>query len=146
MQVAVGVRIAVSRASDVAVREHRAQDLVAPRKSRRRTLERIEDGRRLRQPGEQRRLRKGQMHCTLREIGLRRGFDPVRAVSVEHLVDVRLQDPALGALPGELDRETCLRRLAAECLRRLLDVEVTGELLRDRRAALDDVSRSDVGE
>src|SRR5215211_357819 len=86
------------------------------------------------------------MPCPLREIRLRRSLDPVRTVAVEDLVDVRVQDPALRLLTGQLDRETRLRRLSPEGLRRRLDVEVARELLRDRRAALHDVAGAHVGE
>jgi hypothetical protein len=82
----------------------------------------------------------------LGEVRLRRGLDPVRVAAVENLVHVRVQDPALRLLARELDRETRFGCLAAERLRRLLDVEVARELLRDRRAALHDVARADVGE
>ena len=57
-----------------------------------------------------------------------------------------LQDPVLRLLARELDREARLRRLAAEGLRRLLDVEVARELLRDRRPALHDVAGANVRE
>ena len=51
---------------------------------------------------------------------------------------------ALRPLVGELDRETRLAQLARE--RPLArDVEVPDELLRDRRAALDDLALADVG-
>jgi hypothetical protein len=104
------------------------------------TVERIEHGRRLRQPGEQCRLRQQEVLRSLREVRLRCSLDPVRAVAVEDLVDVRVQDPALRPFARELDRETGLRRFTAERLGRLLDVEIARKLLRDRRAALDDMS------
>jgi hypothetical protein len=59
-------------------------------------------------------------------------------VAEVHLVQVRLEDPVLFVLVLELEREACLLRLPLE---RFLaaDVEVADELLRDGRAALDDL-------
>ena len=116
-------------------------------------MERVEDGRRLRQPGEESGLVQRQLPRRLRKVGLSRRLDPVRVVSVVDLVHVRRQNPLLPTpasvlrllLPGELDRETCLCRLASERLRLLLDVEVAHELLSDRRASLHDLARLHVG-
>src|SRR5439155_532592 len=59
------------------------------------------------------------------------------------LVQVGLEDPVLRPVARQLDREAGLGDLAAE--RPLVaDVEVADELLRDRRAALDDAARADV--
>ena len=107
-------------------------------------MEWIEQRRCLGQAGQQGRLGQSQVLRPLREVRLRRRFDPVGTVAVEHLVDVRVQDPALRLLASNLDRQARLRRLAAERLRRFLDVEVACELLRDRRSALHDVTRAHV--
>src|SRR5262249_58744832 len=68
--------------------------------------------------------------------GLVGRLDPVRVVAVIDGVHVRAEDPVLGSVTGELDRQTRLFDLALE---RPLprDVEVADQLLRDRRAALD---------
>ena len=65
-------------------------------------------------------------------------------VAVEDLVQIRGEDPVLRPLPRELDREAGLGELA---LQRLLarQVQVPDELLGDRRAALDDLAGTDVG-
>ena len=111
-----------------------------------RTMKRVVVGRRLRQTGEERRVVQRQVPRLLREVGLCRGLDAVRVVPVEDLVHVGVENPGLRLLARELDREACLCRLAPERLRRLLDVKVARELLRDRRPALDDVAGADVGD
>src|SRR5207244_1560528 len=99
-----------------------------------------------RQAREQGGLRERQLLRMLREVRLRGRFDPVGVVAVEDLVHVRVEDPRLRLLARELDRETCLGGLPAERLRRLLDVEVSRELLRDRGTALNDVAGANVRE
>ena len=146
VQVAVGDGVGVLRRRDVAVPEHRTQHLVPPGDRLLRAVEGVENRRRLRQSREQGRLRQRQMARPLGEVRLGSRLDPVRTVAVENLVDVGVEDPALRLLARELDRKACLRRLAAERLRGLLDVQVARELLRDRRAALHDVARPDVRE
>src|SRR5262249_10161032 len=106
--------------------------------------ERVEVRRCLRQTGEQRGLRKSQMPGRLREVCLRRRLDPVGAVPVEDLVDVRVENPALGLLARKLDREARLGCFAAERLRGLLDVQVARKLLGDRRAPLNDMAGTHV--
>ena len=116
MKVPVRACVRILRRRDVTVREHGAKHLVTPCDRLLRAVERIEHGRRLREPGKQSRLWNRQVLRAFREVRLGRRLDPVRAVAVEHLVHVRLQDPALGALARELDRETRLGRLPAERL------------------------------
>ena len=79
----------------------------------------------------------------LREVGLRRGLDAVRVVPEVHLVQIAREDPVLGVRVLDLLREAGLLDLAVEG-DLLADVEVADELLRDRRAALDDVAALDV--
>ncbi len=146
MEISVGAGRVVLGLRDVAVREHRAQNLVAAGDGIARALERIEQRGRLWKPCEQGRLGQGQVRRPLGEVRLRRCLDAVRAIAVEDLVDVALQDPVLRLLARELDRETRLRGFPPERLGRLLDVQVARELLRDRRSALHDVSRLDVCE
>src|SRR5947208_1899541 len=73
------------------------------------------------------------------------GIEAVGVISVVHLVEVGRQDPLLRPLPVELRGEARFLELA---LHRPLvrDVEVSDELLCDRRAALDDPPRPDVGD
>jgi len=100
--------------------------------------------RRLRQAGEQGGLRERQLRSVPREVGLRSRLDPVRVVAVVDLVHVGGQDPLLRPGARQLDGEARLFELALD--RPLLrhGVEVADELLRDRRAALDDLARADV--
>ena len=79
----------------------------------------------------------------LREVRLRRGLDAVRVVAVVDGVQVLGQDRRLRLLARQLDRETRLLELAVERLL-LAGVEIADELLRDRRAALDDLAGRDV--
>ena len=106
--------------------------------------ERVVDGRRLREPGEERGLGERQPAGRLREVRLRGGLDAVGLVPVVHLVQVRRQDPVLRPGAVELRREAGLLELALHGpLPR--DVEVPDELLGDRRASLDDAARLEVG-
>ena len=125
----------VRRTSRIA-RKH----LVAARDRARGPVQRVVARRRLRQAGQQRRLPEPELARVLREVGLRRGLDPVGVVAVVDLVHVLVEDPVLRPAAAQLDREARLLDLALE--RPLLrDVEVAHELLRDRRAALDDLRR-----
>ena len=70
-------------------------------------------------------------------------MDAVGPAPVEDGVEVVLEDPVLRPLAVEPDGETGLDRLPLE--RDLVpDVEVADELLRERRAALDDLAGADV--
>ena len=101
--------------------------------------DRVVERRRLRQAGEQGRLHQRQVLRRLREVRLRRRLDAVGVVAEVDLVHPRGQDPVLRPVPAELDREAGLLDLPLEGpLAR--DVEVADELLRDRRAALDDAA------
>ena len=137
-------RPAVLLRGDLALGEHRLQHLLAPHERRRRVVQRVVDRRRLRQAGEQRRLRKRQVLRLLREVRLGGGLDAVGVVPVVDGVQVGLEDPRLRPLVAELDREAGLLDLAVE---RLLAarVHVPDELLADRRAALDHLAGADVG-
>jgi hypothetical protein len=107
-----GLRVLGAR--NVEVREHRAQHLVPPRERLVRRVERVEVRRRLRQPGEQRRLGERELRGRLREVRLRRRFDPVGVVSVVDLVLVGVQDLGLRPAVAELDREARLLGLALD--------------------------------
>ena len=122
---------------------HGAQHRVAPRERLPGLGERVVGGRRLRQPGEQRRLAQRRSLRRLREVGLRRRLDPVGEVAVVHLVEIRGEDPLLRPRIVELDRETRLLELPLHGPL-VGDVEVADELLRDRRPALHDLARLDV--
>jgi len=66
-----------------------------------RDLRRVEDRRRLRQSGEQRGLREGELpQVGHAEVRRSRGLHAVRAVPVVDLVEVQLQDLLLGVGPG----------------------------------------------
>src|SRR5436305_5799677 len=102
--------------------------------------ERVIDGRRLRQACEHRRLRERQILRTRREERLCRRLRTVCRASVEHLVEIRVEDALLRPHLRELDREAGLLYLAREGSARVPDVQVAHELLRDRRTALDDLA------
>ena len=126
-------------ALDVALVEHRQQDVVPARSGDLGAVERVVGARELRQPGEQRRLGKVQLGGVLRVVRLRGRLDPVGEVAVVHLVHVRGEDAVLRPGVVQLDREARLLQLPLD--RALAaDVEVADELLRDRRAALDDLA------
>ena len=131
-------------AGDVAVRVHRAEDVVAPCDGPLGRLDRVVLGRRLRQAGEGGGLDEREVPRPLREVRLRRRLDPVRVAAVEDLVQVAGEDPVLRPLPVELDREAGLLDLALERPLVRHRVEVAHELLRDGRAALDDAPGLDV--
>src|SRR5436190_8509750 len=143
MELAVCDRRGELPARDRTVLQHRAQDLVAAVERVERPVDRVEDGRRLRQTGEQRRLVECERARSAREVGLRGRLDSVRVVAVVDGVHIRAEDPVLRSVAGELDRQARLLDLALE---RPLpgDVEVADELLRDRRAALDDSAGAQV--
>ena len=120
---------------------HLPQHLVAPRFRGARVEQRVVFGGRLRQPGQQRRLRQAQLPDRLGEVDLRGGADPDRGAAFDRPVggdvEVGAEDfPARVAL-GVLDRQLRLDDLALERLLGVADAEVADQLLGDRRAALD---------
>ena len=137
-------RVPVLPCVDVADVEHVGEGLGAAGACGRRSRDRVERARRRRQPREQRRLRQRQVLRALAEVDLGRLLDAVRAVAEVDRVQIGRQDPLLRPLLRELERQRGLAHLASD---RLLvpDVRVLDELLRDRRAALDDALLPDVG-
>ena len=119
--------------------EHRPQDLVAPLDRRLRVEQRVVDRRRLRQTGEQGSLLQAQLARVLGEIDLGSGLDAVGAGAEVDVVQPGLEDPVLLPFLAELDRQARLLDLAAEGAPGVPDVEVAHELLRQRRASLDDL-------
>ena len=119
--------------------EHREQHLVPPGDRAGRIDERVVGRRRLRQPREQRRL--GECE-TARRAGVVRAcrrLGTVCEVAVEDRVEVRGEDSLLRPLAVELHGQARLGDLPLDgALAR--DVEGADELLRDRRAALDDAA------
>jgi hypothetical protein len=102
-----------------------------------------------RRPGDHPRERRGLLQVqgcgVLSEIELRRGLDPVHAVAEENVVQVQLQDLPLRVVPVHLDRFAGLRQLASKRVGRPSG-HVLHQLLGDRRAALRELSGSDVGD
>ena len=123
--------------------EHRSEDGRAAGAGARRRGERVVDRRRLGEPREKSGLRERQLQGRAGEERLRGSLDPVCLTAVVHLVQVRGQDPVLRPGVVELGREAGFLQLP---LHRSLarDVEISHELLRDRRPALDDAARLDV--
>ena len=122
---------------------HRLQHVVAPLRGSARMLRRVVERRVGGQPGEQCGLGQREAAGALAEVRPRRLLDAVGAVAEVDRVQVGEEDPVLRPrlleLPGE-------RRLAHLARDRLLvaDVGVLDELLRDRRATLDDALGADV--
>src|SRR5437764_546463 len=111
-----------------------------------RIFERVVDGRRLRQAGEERRLRQAELARAPGEVRLRGGLDPVGVVAVVDLVQVRREDAVPRPGGREPEREAGLPQLALERALVVPDVEVPDELLRDRRAALGEGALLEVGD
>ena len=107
-------------------------------------LERVVHRRRLRQAGEERRLRQAQPVRAGREERLRARLRPVGMLAVEHLVQVCGKDLLPGPALGELHRQASLFHLARQRPLRAADVQVANQLLGDRGAALDDPARAHV--
>ena len=83
-----------------------------------RPVERVVRRRRLRQPGEERRLLEREILGVHAEVRLGRGLDPVRLLAEVDVVEVGREDAVLAPLLVELDREAALGELAAERLLR----------------------------
>ena len=95
-------------------------------------------GRRLREPGDQRALGERQLIEILLEVAPRRGRDAPRAGAEIDVVEVDREDRVLRVRRLEPAREDRFLRLARQ---RLLGAEeLLGDLLRDRRAALREVT------
>ena len=131
------------RCSDVPRLAHGLQHLGATLKRRRRVVVRVVRRGQLGQAREQRRLRQRQVLRRLGEVRLCSGLDAVRVVAVEDGVEIRRQDLVFGEAILELDREDRLAQLPVEGVL-LDDVNLRDQLLRQRRAALHDVSGHDV--
>ena len=140
-----GGRAPVRRLVDVTRGQQGLQDLPPPLLCGRRVAQRVVIGRRLRQAGEQRRLRERELRRRPGEVRLRCGLHAVRLLAVEHGVQVGVEHLRLRPPVRELVGEAALlelspdRPLAAE-------VEVAHELLRQRRAALCDARGRHVGD
>ncbi len=126
---------------DVAELGHLAQHLVAAFAGGRRVEDRVVFGGRLRQPGQQRRLRQGQLPDRLVEVDPRGRLHADRGAALDRPVggDVEVgAEDFLARVPLRvLRRQLRLDDLAFEVLLRVGDAEVADQLLGDRRAALD---------
>ena len=93
-------------------------------------------GRRLHQAGEEGRLRQRHESRALAEIFLRRGLDPIGARAEIDAVEIEFEDLVLGVAALEPERQDRLLDLARQrALPR--QEQILGELLGQRRAALD---------
>ena len=139
VQAPIGERDLELGVGDVVVDVQRVQHICAPGERVVRMQHRVVQRRRLREACDQRRLHHRQVLRRLREIGLRGGLDTVGVVAEVDLVHPGGEDALLRPVATELDRQAGLSDLPFE---RPLprDVEVADELLRDRRAALDDLA------
>ena len=96
-----------------------------------------------RDPGEQSGLCEIELLRALLEVRARGLLDAVRAVAEVDGVQVRGEDPVLLPILLELPGKRCLSNLPRDAPF-VADVRVLDELLRDRRAALDDALLADV--
>jgi len=125
---------------DVALSGHQAQDSLLALSGRLRILQRVVDGRGLRQPGQQRALGQVKRLDGLPEVRLGGALQPIGQVAVVGLVEVEQQDVVAAVAGRQADGQDRLPQLAEErALGPLLRVEqqVTGDLLGDRAAAGD---------
>ncbi len=139
------VRLDVVGAGDVVLLQHRLQHDAAALACEARVLDGVEAARVLRDAGEERRLGEGEEPGAVAEVRERRLLHAVGAVAEVDRVQVGGQDPLLRPLlrAGQLPGERRLAHLAAD--RALVaHPDVLDELLRDRRAALDDALVTDV--
>ncbi len=133
-------RVLVLALADVSLLLHLFQHLVAALQGRPRVLQRVVQRRRLGDAGEHRGLGEGEVVGLLRVVDLRGGLDAHRRAAVDRPVgggvEVVLEDPLLGVLLLELLGDLRLLDLALQVTLGVVDVEVAGELHRDRRSAL----------
>ena len=101
------------------------------------------DGRRLDQPGEQRGLGHRDLGGVLAEVAERCGLDAVEPVAEIHLVEIHREDFVLRVLTLETRGDEDLGELAANGLVGGQEA-LSGELLRDRAAALSQAAFEDV--
>ena len=144
---------------EIPLGRHLLEDVVPPLGRFRLVLNRVVERGALDHAGEQRRLERRQLGRVLLEERLRGRLDAVRAAAEVDGVQVLGQDLVLGELALDLDREQALAHLLLERARRdhvgldaglgilgvLTRVDVLDELLGQRRAALDDLARDEVG-
>jgi hypothetical protein len=131
-------------ARDELLLEHETQDRSPARLRRLRVRHRVVGAGARRQAGEQGGLGQVDGFCALVEVNARRHLDAVGAVAEVDRVQVGGEDAVLRPGPLELPGERRLLHLAAD-RPLLLRVRVLDELLRDRRAALDEFLVADVG-
>ena len=137
-------------ARQVPLLEHLREHHVAPFARRRRLGHRVVAGRRLDDPGQQRRLPRPELlHAQrvfrqaavavgelLAEVGLRGRLDPVGAVAEVDRVEVLGEDLQLRPVVGQVERQRRLLQLLEDRAVRLLPQRVLDELLLDRGCAL----------
>ena len=132
-----GVGAHESRASDLPLLEHQLEHVLPSRRCAARIRRGVVQGGIRGDPGEQGSLRQGELLRAALEVRPRGLLDTIGPVPEVDGVQVRREDailrPALLELPGE----SGLAHFACECLL-VPDVRVLHELLRDRRASLDD--------
>ena len=126
------------RLRGVAVVDHGVQHLGAPGHRRGHVLDWVVVRRRLREAGEKRHLREGELvQVGNPEVGGRRRLETVGLVPVVDLVEVHLEDLLLAEGPRRLDREDRLFDLSREG-RVVAEKAGLDELLGDRGSALRD--------
>ena len=130
---------------DEAVGEHAVQHEVAAPEAGSVVAQWVEAAGRLDEAGEHRGLVHGQVQHVLVEVGLGRRLDAVGAVAEVHGVEVLEEDEVLAVLVLESQRVPELLELPGGRLFGVLDDRQLDVLLGDRRAALADATRLEVG-
>ena len=138
-----GVGLALLLRGDHARLTHCLEHLGAPLERGLRVLVRVVGRRQLWQAREQRGLWQRQVLRRLGEVGLRGSLHAVRVVAVEDGVQVRRQDLVFGEAVLKLHGQHGLAQLSVDRLL-LDDVDLRDQLLRQRRAALNDAAGHDV--
>ena len=139
----LGERPRLLRGRDEPVLAHALEDVVLPRDRVLGVALRIVAARRLRQAGQDRRLRDGEVLDVGAEELARRGGHAVGARPEVDLAQVEVEDVVLGELRLEAERQDELLQLALVAPLRA-EQEGLDHLLRDRAAALHDVAVKEV--
>ena len=130
---------------DEAVVEHAVDDVALADRRPLGIDDRVVRRRRLRQPGEHRRLGDGDVLERLAEIDLAGRGEAERALAERNMVHVDLENLLLGQQAFDLQRKQHLVDFASKCFFRR-QIEIARDLHRDRRCALRAARLAEVGQ